>query len=111
MYRGIEMRKNSVFGYRGRSCTILVVLYTPRNCISNDIIMVCKESAEFVVPKGKMLGLTPSYNFLLGRNKFKGKSYILNMSQDLLMEKDLFRLVLVSTKLCVEVLKSVRNLK
>ena len=40
--------------------------------------MVCKKSAEFVVPKGKMLGLTPSYNFLLGRNKFKGKSYILS---------------------------------
>src|SRR3990167_2414064 len=111
MYRGIEMRENSVFCYRGRSCTILVVLYTPRNCISNDIIMVCKESAAFVVPKGKMLGLTPSYNFLLGRNKFKGKSYILNTSQDLLMEKDLFQLVSESTKHYVEVLKSVQNLK
>src|SRR3989338_10641685 len=73
-YRGIEMGRNSVFGYRGRSCIFLVVLYTPRSCISNDIIMICKKSAEFVVPKGKMLGLTPSYNFLLGRNKFKGKS-------------------------------------
>ena len=40
--------------------------------------MVCKKSAEFVVPTGKMLGLTPSYNFLLGRNKFKGKNYILS---------------------------------
>lgn len=97
VYRGIEMRKNSVFVYRGRSCIFLVVLYTPRSYISNDIMMICKKSAEFVVPKGKMLGLTPSYNFRLGRNKFKGKSYILNIRNVCLSLSGLERFMIAHT--------------
>lgn len=71
MYRDIEMREKRVSGYRGRSCMFLVVLYTARKYISNDILLDMQEVSRVRSTKKKDARFNPKLELPIGKEQIQ----------------------------------------